>query len=356
MKITILFIIAFFSLQFSYAQLTGAEDYYKDVNCKKSLLIVHYNVENLFDTIDDPHKIDNAFLPDGKKEWTSERYWAKQQKIAYVLQQIDPEHLPDIVTLVEIENLSVLQDLVKQKEIEAAKYKVVHHEGPDARGIDCAILYNPKSFELLESKFYKVTIEGDNRFKTREIVYAKGLTKSKDTLHVFVNHWPSRRGGQEKSEHKRIRAAQVLRLAVDSIFKSNNDAKIVILGDFNDETNNLSIDSVLNAKAASSPFYMSLFNMSTQLDNKGIGTYHYWKTNEWNMLDQMIVSTNLQGDFSGGLMVKSWEMQIFSPDWLMHKDKKGKKTPSKTYGKGYYGGYSDHLPIYQYFYWKCKRD
>ena len=135
---------------------------------------------------------------------------------------------------------------------------------------------------------------------------------------------------------------------------SSSDAKIIILGDFNDETDNASIDSVLNAKSQAPFNPADLVNMSAEQDRNGIGTYHYYKTNEWNMLDQMIVTSNLLSDFNGGLMTKSSQMQIFSPDWILEKDKKGNNIPFKTYAKGYNGGYSDHLPIYQYFYWKCK--
>ena len=326
----------------------------QEIKCDKSFLIVNYNVENLFDTINDPDKYDEAFTPEGKKNWTSKRYNDKLQKLAYVIQQIDEEKMPDVVGLVEIENQTVLEDLISQKELSKANYSIVHHEGPDARGIDCALLYNPKSFKLIESRFFQVKIEGDNRFKTREIVYVKGLTKSKDTLHIFVNHWPSRRGGQEKSEHKRVRAAEVLRLAVDSIQKSNSNSKIIIVGDFNDETTDKSIKKQLRAKNDFPLVNMDLVNLSANADAKGIGTYHYWKTNEWNMLDQMIITSNLLIDFKGGLMVESNEMQIFSPDWIMHTNKDGSKTPAKTYGKGYYGGYSDHLPVYMYLGWKCK--
>ncbi len=340
-KVLITVIISvYLSINIGYAQ---------EIKCKKNILIVHYNVENLFDTIDDPHKNDNEFLPDGRKHWTSKRYNDKLQKIAKVISSIDKNKLPDFVSLVEIENNTVLVDLVAQDVLKNAKYKIIHHESPDARGIDCALFYNPKSFNLIKSTFYKVQMNDNKQFKTREILYAYGTIKSKENIHIFVNHWPSRRGGLEKSRPKRALAAQVLRHAVDSILKINANAKIIIVGDFNDETDNQSITKVLGTRDSSSP----LFNMAEADDMKNIGTYHYWKTNEWNMIDQMIISKGLL-NAKTGLVTKDKSMNIYRADYLLHKNTDGEKVPAKTYGRKYYGGYSDHLPVYEYFYYKCK--
>ncbi len=321
--------------------------------CKKSFLVAQYNVENLFDTIDNPHKNDSEFLPNGRKQWTSERYWAKQKNIAKVISSIDPKHFPDIISLVEIEDIVVLRDLIKQKSLSKVNYKIVHHEGPDARGIDCALLYNPKTFKLISTQFFKVTMPDNKHFKTREILYAKGITKSKDELHIFVNHWPSRRGGEEKSRPKRNLAASVLRHAVDSIFKAEPQAKIIILGDFNDETDNESIRRILNANANKKRDTPFLYDMASKQDRKNEGTYYYWRTKEWNMIDQMIISNSLL-NANSGLQTLQDSIQIFKPQWILHKDNNGVMTPAKTYGRYYYGGYSDHLPIFQYFYYKCK--
>lgn len=340
-------------LTLAISLLTYSCSYSQDKSCKKSFLIAQYNVENLFDTIDNPHKNDNEFLPDGRKEWTSERYWDKQEKIAKVISSIDTKHFPDLISLVEIEDIVVLQDLVKEKSIAKAKYKIIHHEGPDARGIDCALLYNPKTFKLVSTNFYQVKMEDNNYFKTREILYAKGLLKTKEELHVFVNHWPSRRGGEEKSAPKRNLAASVLKHAVDSIFRVDPQAKIVILGDFNDETNNKSIKDILGATADKNRKEPYLYDMATLQDLKGEGSYYYWRTKEWNMIDQMIISSALLND-NYGLQTIDNDMNIFREEWIMHKDEKGNLSPAKTYGRGYYGGYSDHLPVYQYFYYKCK--
>lgn len=335
------------------ALLTYSCSYSQDKSCKKSFLVAQYNVENLFDTIDNPHKNDNEFLPEGRKEWNSKRYWDKQEKISRVIANIDPKHFPDIISLVEIEDIVVLQDLVKQKSLAKKSYQIVHHEGPDARGIDCALLYNPKTFKLVSTAFFKVKMEDNNYFKTREILYAKGITKSKDELHIFVNHWPSRRGGEEKSAPKRKLAASVLRHAVDSIFKIDPQAKVIILGDFNDETDNESIKTILGATADKSRKEPYLYDMATLQDQNKEGSYYYWRTKEWNMIDQMIISSSLL-KATTGLQTIDDNMNIFRPEWILHKEKNGTMSPSKTYGRGYYGGYSDHLPVYQYFYYKCK--
>lgn len=335
------------------ALLTYSCSYSQDKNCKKSFLVAQYNVENLFDTIDDPHKNDNEFLPQGKKEWNTKRYWDKQKKIAQIISNIDTKHLPDLVSLVEIEDLLVLQDLVNQEALSKINYRIVHHQSPDARGIDCALLYNPKTFKLLTTAFFKVKMQDNNHFKTREILYAKGVTKSKDELHIFVNHWPSRRGGQEKSAPKRNLAATILRHAVDSIFVIDPKAKIIILGDFNDETDNESIKTILAATTEKNRQEPFLFNLATLQDLNNEGSYYYWKTKEWNMIDQMIISSSLL-NASSGLQTKDENMYIFKEDWTLHKDDNGTMSPSKTYGSSYYGGYSDHLAVYQYFYYKCK--
>jgi predicted extracellular nuclease len=337
-----------------YAQ---AQDPYAQ-KCKHNVLIMSYNVENLFDTIDDPHKLDNDFLPESKKQWTSARYQTKLEHLARVISSADKQKLPDILGLVEVENQKVLEDLSAQNALRKGHYKIVHRESPDIRGIDVALLYNSKKFALLNEQFYTVRLEGNKRFKTRQILYAKLLfKKSGDTLHIFVNHWPSRRGGQAKSEPKRMAAAQTLKQVTDSIFHVSPQPKIVIMGDFNDETDNLSIDSVLQARAFSStPASDSLYNTAANSDKQKDGTYYYWKTKEWNMLDQIIVSGALENSSGKQLRLLWRNMNILREDFFLYENKDGIKAPAKTYGgRKYYGGYSDHLPVYIYLYFKPKK-
>jgi predicted extracellular nuclease len=327
-----------------------------DINCRKNLLLMSYNVENLFDTIDDPHKIDNEFLPEGKKKWNTKRYYEKLNHLATVISSVDSKKLPDLIALIEIENQTVLEDLAKEKLLKKGHYQIVHHESPDRRGIDVALFYNPKKFIVLNQHFYKVEIEGDNYFKTREILYVKGIFKgTKDTLHIFVNHWPSRRGGQGKSEHKRFAAAQTLRNVTDSLFKADGNPRIMIMGDFNDEPLDKSLVDVLEAKPVDQAAIGHLFNLSLNLQTKKDGTYYYWKTKQWNMLDQLIVSGQMI-KAGKGLQMKNYDTGILRHDFFLYENKDKVKTPAKSYGgKKYYGGYSDHLPIYFYFYYKCKK-
>jgi len=314
-----------------------------------------YNVENLFDTIDDPHKIDNEFLPEGKKKWGTKYYNEKLNHLAKVISSVDEKKLPELIALVEIENQTVLEDLIQQKALKKGHYQIVHHESPDRRGIDVALLYNAKKFVVINEHFYKVEIEGDNYFKTREILYTKGIFKATgDTLHIFVNHWPSRRGGQAKSQHKRFEAAQTLRRITDSLFKADANPNIMIMGDFNDEPLDNSLVDVLEAKPVNDVKNGYLYNLSLELQTKNDGTYYYWKTKKWNMLDQLIVSGDMINS-TEGLQIKNYDTGILRHDFFLYKNSDDVMTPAKTFGgKKYYGGYSDHLPIYFYFYYKCK--
>ncbi len=346
------FLITLFSISALsiYAQKNLAQ------SCKHNLLVMSYNVENLFDTIDNPHKVDNEFLPNGKKQWNTVRYQEKLEHLAQVISSVDEKKLPEIVGLIEVESKMALEDLTKEKALKKAGYQIIHHESPDFRGIDVALLYNPKKIEVLSENFYKVLIEGDNRFKTREILYAKLIfKKTKDTLHVFVNHWPSRRGGQAKSEHKRFAAAQVLRNITDSIFATDVHPRMIIMGDFNDEPLDKSLVDILEAKPVDLAQNGYLFNLSLIGQTQNIGTYYYWKTKQWNMLDQMIVSGEMIKATKGLKMLNN-ETGILRKDFMLYTNNEGVKTPAKSYGgKKYYGGYSDHLPVYFYFYYKTKK-
>ena len=325
-------------------------------HCKNNLLISFYNVENLFDTIHNPHKLDIEFTPEGRKNWTSKRYSDKINHLSRVISSYDSTKLPDIVGLCEIENKAVVVDLTKTDFLKKGKYQIVHHESPDIRGIDNALLYRKKGIKLLYEKAYHVKIKEDKRFRTRDILYVKlYITKAKDTLHIFVNHWPSRRGGEEKSRPKRAAAARVLKHLTDSLLSNNPTHKILIMGDLNDEPNNVAVEKVLYAQMLSDSLIdTSLYNICYRNKLQGKGSYYYWRTGEWNMIDNMILTGNLFNS-QKGLMAKEQNAHIFRPLWLLHQDDKGVLSPSKTYGKGYYGGFSDHLSIYTYLYFNCKK-
>ncbi len=315
-------------------------------NSKKFLTVVSYNVENLFDTIDVAGKSDEDFTPGSNYKWNSQRYYKKIDDLSKVLASVNPGKFPDLVGLVEIENINVLNDLAANKQLAKAKYKTILVEGPDPRGIDCGFMYRPSSFKYLAHKVVAVVLEPSNR-RTRDILYVKGLV-NKDTVHVFVNHWTSRRGGEDESEGKREQCALALKKQVDSVMHVNPASNILIMGDFNDEPSDVSIHDILGARTPEQP--AKLINLMGILDQQGKGTYYF--KGEYNMLDNLIVSQNLTTKSSGFRLYEN-SGYIFNPDFICFTNKNGDKSPSRTYGgKNYYGGYSDHFPVYMIFYRK----
>lgn len=305
----------------------------------KSIYIAFYNVENLFDTINDPLTKDDDFTPSGKKNWTIERYNEKLQHISSVLIGIGQDKLPDLVGFAEIENKQVLEDLILSNEKSKDKFKVVHEESPDARGIDVGLIYNKNVFKYIDHK--KIPIKTDG-YKIRDILSATFLLDNQDTIYVFVNHWKSRSGGKEKTEQQRIVCAQTLKKEVDSIKKINTNAKIIIVGDLNDTPTDKSVFNTL--KADNSGSQESLTNLILPLAKKGLGSHSY--NGHWDALDHIIVSNALINSEKGYSVLNS-EAFIFSADWITFTGKNGNKSPNRTYGgNNYYGGYSDHYPVY----------
>jgi predicted extracellular nuclease len=314
---------------------------------QKYFTIMSYNVENLFDTINDPKKNDNEFTPTSEKQFNSAKYFKKLTMLSEVISSINSNELPELIGLCEIENLTVLNDLVAASNLKPGKYKIVHEEGPDPRGIDCALLYRPDAFTYIDHKTLEVRFPFAKNKRTRDILYVKGLVK-KDTLHIFVNHWSSRRGGKEKSEPKRLQNATVLKNQTDSIYQINSEARIIILGDFNDSPSDKSLYEVLEAGKLTDK--KNLTNLMYELHNEGKGTYYY--RGVYNMIDNLIVSRNLCEKKEGFRLYepKGW---IYNPDYICYTNKNGDKSPNKSYGgKNYFGGYSDHFPIYTIFYEK----
>lgn len=303
--------------------------------------IVFYNVENLFDTINQTDVIDEDFLPDGKLKWNSERYKLKLDHLSQVITTNLKEN-PVLIGLAEIENGSVVMDLAKTGRLASTKYKLAHKDSPDARGIDCALLYDSERFKPLVITNLLVSIDSIPDFKTRDILYVKGEFIGKRTIHIFVNHWPSRRGGELESEIKRIRAAQVARAKIDEILKDDPKANIVLMGDFNDHPNNVSIENTLKAKQLSDK-KADLYNLLYDDHLTGAGTHNY--KNEWGVLDQFIVSKALyNGKHKVKLLTK--DAVILKEDFQLYTAGDGTKKPATTYGGDkYFGGYSDHLPI-----------
>ena len=292
------------------------------------LTFMELNCENLFDTRHDSLKNDLEFLPDGSYKWTPYRYWAKLNHLGQeIVAQSNP--VPDFVAMCEVENDSVMFDLTKRSLLRNAGYEYVMTSSPDERGIDVALLYQPASFALLHSHSIRIKPLPDTR-PTRDILYASGLVITGDTLHVFVVHAPSRRGGEQVSRPYRLQVASQLAEAVDSVYAISRDAKIIIAGDFNDY--------------ADSPALQHLYDhhlINITADAKGShgakATYRWH--GEWRSLDQILCSPSLAA--------RKQSSVIGDLPFLLEDDEKyGGKKPYRTYlGPRYLGGYSDHLPL-----------
>lgn len=309
---------------------------------KNIVTLGFYNVENLFDTKNDPLTLDDDFTADGKKQWTYKRYRNKLKKLSAVISQLGTEYAtqpPAIVGLVEVENARVVQDLVDHSNLRKYHYGFVHYDSPDERGIDVALLYHKTSFELLNSKTFPLYVANKygKRDYTRDILLVSGNLNG-ELIHILVNHWPSRREGAEKTAFKRIEAAKLVTHIVTTIHEENSSAKIVIMGDFNDDPTSISIQQHLVKENFYNPAE-SLFDK----DKTGTLTYD----GKWNLFDQIIISKNFLEKESGKYAFKHAE--VFNKEWLKIYKGKLKGSPFRTYiGKWYQGGFSDHFPIYIY--------
>ncbi len=310
----------------------------------KNFKVVFYNVENLFDTKNDEGIRDGDFTPEGNIVWDQEKYNKKLNDIARVISTIDSVNLPVIIGLAEVENLGVLKDLTTKTRLNNGNYNIIHFESPDERGIDVALLYRQEMFTPLHARPYPLTFDFDKDDRTRDMLYVKGIAGKNDTLHIMIDHWPSRSGGKEKSDPKRMAAAQSMRSVVDSIFRFNANANIMIMGDLNDNPTDDNVYKTLHAKRLSETIDQgSLYNLAIRKFENGEGTL-YWRS--WDLFDQIIVSGNvLEGNNKYRLSSK--DIGILKEDWMLYERRDGTKVPNRTAGRNdYYGGYSDHLPVF----------
>ena len=303
---------------------------------KDEIGVLFYNVENLFDTYDDTIKTDEEFLPEGARKWNYKKYNQKINHIGRVIFESGQWNLPVIIGLCEIENSGVLKDLIYSTGLSKLSYNYIHYESSDKRGIDVALLYKSKQFTPLESRPVKINFSSDSR-PTRDILYTYGLYNESIPLHIFVCHFPSRYGGVMESQHKRVLAAQTLCDTINQINKLDKLANIIVMGDFNDNPDDISISQIIKET--------NLVNLSTDMkslnDSQGTLKHKF----EWNIFDQMLVSENLNDStndmsISDNLMLQDFEFLL--EDDLSYTGKK----PYRTYiGYKYNNGYSDHLPI-----------
>jgi len=309
--------------------------------------LMFYNTENLFDTFDNPATIDDDFLPEGTMHWTPGRYYNKLNNIAKVITSAGEWDTPALVGLCEVENEKVIKDLTLYSPLRKMNYRYVITNSPDPRGINTALLYQREKFKYLGHACYTIRFPHNPEKRTRDILHVTGQISASDTLDVFVCHFPSRRGGEVESEPDRMYVASVVKAKCDSLMRIRKNACIVIMGDFNDEPSNRSIFQILHAQPVSNNIVgQDLYNLFFAFEKrKNTGSYKF--KDQWNMLDQIIVSGNLiTGDRS--IRVFPHTATIFYRDFMMVDDKTyGGKRPKKTYhGRRHEGGYSDHLPVW----------
>lgn len=312
---------------------------------RQPFVAMFYNVENLYDTINDPITNDDEFTPSGKVPWTTERLETKIKHTGQVITDIAINGMPDLVGFAEIENLQVLEMLTASAALSKTKYSIVHFDSPDERGIDVALIYNPATFKLIAAEPIQVTLPDSDL--TRDILYVKGKLNSGDILHVYINHWPSRREGSDISAAKRMAAASVLRSKIDDLQKSEKSPKILILGDFNDEPSDISITQGLKVLSPEETIInKNLYSLLYPEFRNGEGSLFY---KDWDLFDQVIVSGNILAG-KKGLRTSVNNAGIFNPEYLLFKTKTGEARPNRTMsGDKYFGGYSDHLPVYVKF-------
>ncbi len=303
-------------------------------------VVAFYNVENLFDTSDDPKTMDEDFTPGGKLAWDDNRYQLKLKRIAEVIDTL-PGKLPVFVGLCEIENKKVLSDLVKQNLIASADYGIIHQDSEDERGIDVAALYDPKRMNVVGSNYVHVELPSSEDPHTRDILHVHSLLDG-EAIHFFINHWPSRGGGQIETEPLREYVAGVLRREIDLLREKDPNVKVVVMGDFNDHPTDKSIKEVLGAGNNKGS---NLYNFMTDDHLSGKGSYFY--KGEWGALDQFIVTPALSNAATGWLASED-NVGIFYDDFLLFKDKEGVARPDRTYIGDRYNakGHSDHLPVW----------
>ena len=312
----------------------------------QAITVGYYNVENLFDTLDTENKEDEEFLPDGPKLYGTKRYTEKLGRLARVISEIGTDLNPDGLALVgvsEIENEAVLKDLAKEKAIADRNYQIIHYESPGDRGIDVALMYNPKYFTPTSHKSHELTLEHKEDFKTRDQLVVTGDLLGEE-VSVLVNHWPSRRGGEKASAPLRQAAAELNRTIIDSLFEINSNAKLLTMGDFNDDPVDLSMTKKLDATGkAKKAKGETLYNPMYPLYKKGIGSLAY--RDNWNLFDQIVISSAWLNDDPGKW--RFYGAKVYNKDYLKQKEGNFKGYPFRTFvGDTYMGGYSDHFPVY----------
>ena len=310
--------------------------------------IAFYNFENLFDTINQPDVIDEEFTPQGAMKWGSMKYHNTLNNLAYAISQFALDYCPQgpaVIGISEIENRGVIEDLIKTGPLANRNYGIVHYDSPDRRGVDVGLIYNADLFTVESSKSVRLVYPADTSMRTRDQLVVTG-TLAGERMHFIVNHWPSRLGGEKNSRPKREAAAALTKHLADSLIQADPDSKVVIMGDLNDDPNNSSTSKVLEAKKKQNEVKPGgYFNTMWPIFAKGIGSLAY--QGQWNLFDQIIISSNLLGKDRSTL--KFIKAEVFNRDFLKQEEGKYKGYPKRTHAGGVYlNGYSDHFPTMIY--------
>ena len=310
----------------------------------KGLTIAFYNVENLFDIYDNPEKEDEQFLPNGDYQWTSEKYVKKLDNLASAIKSIGSNG-PDIMGIAEVENKLVLEDLTQLTELKERKYAIVHEESMDMRGIDVGLIYDPTIFEYSSHQAYHIDFPEEPNYTSRPVLLVEGNV-NKESLYIIVNHWPSRRGGPEESEPRRLNAARKVQEVIAEIMKKDKTPNILVMGDFNDDPFNKSLVEGLKASGEMNReegFFNPMFSLHNP-ENSGTLTYR----GKWNLFDQILVSK--------GLLDKTGELKYISNSAAIHRPEfmqvggggPAKDMPRRAIYRGEFqeDGFSDHFPVF----------
>lgn len=317
----------------------------------KVAVIGFYNLENMYDTLDAPNIADEEFTPNGIKKWDSAKYQDKISHMASVISQIGTDITADglaILGVSEIENRSVLEDIVKQESLKSRDYHIVHFDSPDKRGVDVGFIYQPKYFKVTKAEPVPAIIYNDKneRVYTRDILHVTGLLDGEE-VHILVNHWPSRRGGQAATAHLRNAVAKIDRRILDSLVAINPNVKFITMGDLNDDPIDSSVKNYLRAHGTADNVKPgNLFDPMTEMYKSGKGTLAFNDT--WSLFDQIIISYGLLKAPTGGF--KYYKGEIFNKKFLIQKTGNYVGYPMRTFdGDMYISGYSDHFPVYLIF-------
>ena len=303
--------------------------------------VMEWNCENLFDTLHDYGKDDREFLPDGEYQWDTPRYWTKQRRLASTILDAGGLQPVDLIGMCEVENDSVVRDLVRHTRLARLGYEYVMTQSADLRGVDVALVYQPYTFRLVAHRAFRVPYNAEKEHPTRDVLWAAGVIPTGDTLDVVVVHFPSRRNGERETAPYRLRAAGVVRQVVDSICLHRRQPAVIVMGDCNDEPRDASLRHVAGTDLCNvSAHAMVAGKRSKKRSPQRYvqGTYYYQGL--WSRIDNILVSNSALPRYH------AIEAQIFAPDYLLEGDKDGYPIPYRTYrGPSYHGGISDHLPL-----------